>query len=630
MRKIEVVVVQPMNSTALLSNRYQIIKTLGRGGFGETFLAIDTHLPSGKKCVIKQLKPIVATPEIPQWMCDRFEQEAHILESLGQNHSQIPQLYAYFQENNNFFLVQEWIDGITLTSKVEEEGVLSSEEVEYILIKLLPVLDYIHRQNIVHRDLKPDNIIYRHIDKMPVLIDFGAVKEAMTSVMHNGSSAYSIAIGTPGYMSSEQAAGRPIYSSDLYSLGLTAIYLLTGKTPQYLQIDSRSGEILWRDEIPHLHSNLAGVIDRAIRFNPRERFPTAQEMLDALQLQRHNLASQAATVALGGRYSDVKPPSSLSEVKTRVASIPTPPPKTVTPVTPPPRQTSSRQSSSFFNPLPFLLFLSLGAIASFFIGYSLFPAPEIKEVQNNTDVVETEPKPPIVEDKITRIRTRIEENIPNINNNNPSGVQGNDSVEISPQNEIVPEEVTPEDGETETIPPEKIVIETPPESPPESLSITTSPPPKVETPIPVPSSLPVVIKAPSLPVASLGISTAELAQKFGQPSSKNLAKGDTVTIATYDNPTPGIAQINYIIDNKDNNLTQIELSLSPQTGLEVITATVNQAVNGGVTAGVQEAIRAVIDGETDLRSFNVGKYQGMIQKRDNLIEVRMWDANFVF
>ncbi len=100
-----------MNTSTLLNNRYQIQKTIGKGGFSETFLAVDTHLPSGKQCVIKQLKPIIQEPTLPQWMCDRFDQEARILEDLGENHQQIPRLYAYFQEDKNFYLVQEWIEG---------------------------------------------------------------------------------------------------------------------------------------------------------------------------------------------------------------------------------------------------------------------------------------------------------------------------------------------------------------------------------------------------------------------------------------------------------------------------------------------------------------------------------------
>ena len=113
-------------TTQFLNNRYQIVATLGRGGFGETFLATDTHMPSARKCVIKLLKPLVEDPEVPQWLKERFQREAAILEDLGENHPQIPRLYAYFTEKNNFYLVQEWVEGFTLTQKHEQQGNFSS------------------------------------------------------------------------------------------------------------------------------------------------------------------------------------------------------------------------------------------------------------------------------------------------------------------------------------------------------------------------------------------------------------------------------------------------------------------------------------------------------------------------
>ncbi|MGK7945498.1 MAG: protein kinase [Microcystaceae cyanobacterium] len=266
-----------------LNNRYQILESIGRGGFGETFLAIDTHLPSSRKCVIKQLKPVVESPTIPDWLKERFQREAAILESLGHKHPQIPQLYAYFSENNNFYLVQEWIDGLTLSQLVEQKGTLSSQETRDILAKILPIIDYIHSQRIIHRDIKPDNIIIRHKDQLPVLIDFGVMKEAIaTYVTPQGKTAYSVALGTPGYMASEQAAGRPVYSSDLYSLGLTGIFLLTGKSPQYLETDAQTGEIKWREQIANLSPSLATILDQTIRFHPRDRYSSAQQMLAAL------------------------------------------------------------------------------------------------------------------------------------------------------------------------------------------------------------------------------------------------------------------------------------------------------------------------------------------------------------
>ena len=269
-------------TTVVLNNRYRVIRELGKGGFGETFLAVDAHLPSEQTCVIKQLYPIVSKPKQYQWVRERFQREAAILEALSQGNSQIPRLYAYFAEAETFYLVQEYIEGVTLTEKVEQTGVLSEREVTKIVISLLQVLDYVHSQRIIHRDVKPDNVILRAGDGLPVLIDFGVVKEALETVMDSDRT-HSIAIGTPGYMPSEQAAGRPVYSSDLYSLGLTAIFLLSGKPPQMIESDPNTGELLWRKILPHLHGQLAGVIDRAIRFHPRDRFANAKEMLSALR-----------------------------------------------------------------------------------------------------------------------------------------------------------------------------------------------------------------------------------------------------------------------------------------------------------------------------------------------------------
>ena len=268
----------------LLNNRYQVIRTLGSGGFGETYLAEDTQMPSNRRCVIKQLRPIQNNPQIYQLVQERFQREAAILEDLGGASDQIPALYAYFQSVGQFYVVQEWVEGDTLTAKVRQQGILSESAVREILVTLLPVLEYVHSKRIIHRDIKPDNIILRHRDRQPVLIDFGAVRESMGTVFNSqGNPTSSIVIGTPGYMPSEQAAGRPVYSSDLYSLGLTAIYLLTGKQPQELETDPRTGEIIWHRHALSVSPTLAAVIDRAIAYHPRERYATAREMLEALQ-----------------------------------------------------------------------------------------------------------------------------------------------------------------------------------------------------------------------------------------------------------------------------------------------------------------------------------------------------------
>ncbi|MHC5730236.1 MAG: protein kinase domain-containing protein, partial [Nostoc sp.] len=168
--------------------------------------------------------------------------------------------------------------------KVHEQGSLSESAVKEILVSLLSVTEYVHNQRIIHRDIKPDNIILRHRDRKPVLIDFGAIREAMGTVVNSqGNPTSSIVIGTPGYMPSEQAAGRPVYSSDLYSLGITAIYLLTGKQPQELETDPSTGEIVWHKHALSVSQTMLAVIDRAIAYHPRDRFSTAKEMLKVLQ-----------------------------------------------------------------------------------------------------------------------------------------------------------------------------------------------------------------------------------------------------------------------------------------------------------------------------------------------------------
>ena len=270
-------------ASKLINDRYRVVRKIGDGNFGATFLVEDTQLPSGKRCVLKELMPIDNNEETYTLIKQRFEREAVILEELGNVSLQIPSLYAYFGENSKFYLVQEYVEGETIAQRVMSQGVMTDAAVREWLSGLLPVLACVHEKRIIHRDIKPDNIILRSRDHKPVLIDFGAVRETMgTQINANGKSTQSIVIGTPGFMPSEQAAGRAVFSSDLYSLGLTAIYALTGKIPQELPTDPMTGDVQWRSYASSVSGGLANVIDRAISPGIQGRFQTSAQMLDAL------------------------------------------------------------------------------------------------------------------------------------------------------------------------------------------------------------------------------------------------------------------------------------------------------------------------------------------------------------
>ncbi|MFN3360386.1 MAG: protein kinase domain-containing protein [Pseudanabaenaceae cyanobacterium] len=291
----------------VLDNRYKLLKVLGKGGFGRTYLARDQRRPGSPLCVVKQLKPASNDPEFIREARRLFAAEAETLERLGK-HDQIPQLLAYFEEDNEFFLVQEYIEGtplnkdleaplpepdteitaadITKASQEKPRGrQLSEPEVIKILKDILNVLEFVHAENVIHRDIKPENLIRRHSDNKLVLIDFGAVR-AMTDEnakleIVDGQSRFTVTIGTPGYMPSEQCAGRPNYTSDIYAAGMVAIRALTGIDPQDLPTDPDTGEIIWRDKAK-VSNGLAMVLRRMVRYRFTDRYQSVKEVQQAL------------------------------------------------------------------------------------------------------------------------------------------------------------------------------------------------------------------------------------------------------------------------------------------------------------------------------------------------------------
>jgi len=269
-----------------LGGRYHVIEKLGVGGFGQTFLARDMHLPGHPQCVVKKLKPQVSDDDEEGLQTARrlFQTEAQVLYRLG-NHEQIPRLLAHFEENHEFYLAQEYIQGQPLSKEIESHVPWSQANVLSLLQDILQVLTFVHQQNVIHRDLKPANLIRRICDGRIVLIDFGAVKQVRCESLNpeTGLTNVTISIGTKGYMPNEQLAGKPRYSSDVYAVGIIGIQLLTGIHPKNIKEDSDTGELNWRKYAKQISPEFGEILDKMVRYDFRDRYSTAEEALLAFQ-----------------------------------------------------------------------------------------------------------------------------------------------------------------------------------------------------------------------------------------------------------------------------------------------------------------------------------------------------------
>ena len=263
----------------LLGGRYQVLKTLGGGSFGQTYLAADRHRPDQPQCVVKHLKPARRDPSFLPKARSLFQREAATLEKLG-SHDQIPRLLAYFEQDQEFYLVQEFIPGEVLRSELPPGCHWPEAKVVELLTQILTVLEFIHGFGVIHRDVKPENLIRRQPDTQFVLIDFGAVKQVQAAFEEDSLTPNTIAIGTPGYMAPEQAQGRPRPSSDLYALGIIALQALTGQNPSQFS-QNNQGEIRWNSE--GTSADLEVILQQMVRYHFQDRYQSATEVLQALQ-----------------------------------------------------------------------------------------------------------------------------------------------------------------------------------------------------------------------------------------------------------------------------------------------------------------------------------------------------------
>ncbi len=316
-------------SQLLLVGRYRALKLIGAGGFGRTFLAIDESQPYKPRCAIKQFVPQSSRREKAS---ELFRQEAHRLQEIG-SHPQIPYLLGYFEQDGQQYLVQQWIGGRNLARELAEEGPFNETKIRQLLNDLLPVLWFVHNHQMIHRDIKPENIIRRARGGELVLVDFGAAKLATeTALAKTGT-----VIGSAAYTAPEQTKGKAIFASDIYSLGVTCIHLMT-QVPPFDLFDTSVDKWVWRQYLQTPPSpQLGRVLDKMLQSATKQRYQSAPEVLNDLN-NRSSLSAFSNRKILAGSAVLVLALAGI----TWVNSVKHPPVQTY--LNPPPEETTEKQS----------------------------------------------------------------------------------------------------------------------------------------------------------------------------------------------------------------------------------------------------------------------------------------------
>ena len=286
---------QRCGSKLVLQERYRGVRVIGEGGFGRTFLAVDEQRLD-TPCVIKQFLPQQSGSAALEKATELFKQEAFRLRDLGK-HSHIPDLLAFFPQEGRLYLIQEFIEGKNLLDELQQKGKFSESEVKQILVELLPILQFVHDNKVIHRDIKPENIIRSSQTGALFLIDFGVSKEVGGSVL----SRVGTITGTLGYAPPEQMRGKVFTNSDLYSLAVTCIRLLTGcfqkDAGDDLIFDSMRMQWIWKQYVSVSHE-LEIVLDKMLQDLPIDRFQSVNEVLLALQPQKFPTQSKLSVSAI--------------------------------------------------------------------------------------------------------------------------------------------------------------------------------------------------------------------------------------------------------------------------------------------------------------------------------------------
>ncbi|MFE1746182.1 protein kinase [Coleofasciculus sp. H7-2] len=275
----------------LVKERYQIVQLLISGVFGQTYIAEDIHQTGNPKYVVKHFSLASLDPHSLKSARRRFLSETEILTKLG-NHARIPHLLDSFEENQEFYLVQEFIQGHQLSAELPmSQGCVkrwTETEVVEMLQEVLRILAFVHSHGIIHGDLKPNNLVRRAEDGKLFLVDFGAA-QPQHSTPDLAQSNTTLAVGGLGYIPSEQLIGHPRRNSDIYALGVIGIQALTGVEPAQLKADPETGELIWQHlfisspSMRLLSDRLVSVLNKMVRYHFKSRYQSASEVLQALQ-----------------------------------------------------------------------------------------------------------------------------------------------------------------------------------------------------------------------------------------------------------------------------------------------------------------------------------------------------------
>jgi serine/threonine-protein kinase len=312
----------PIPPGIILQNRYRLTKSLGQGGFGRTYLAQDRDR-FNEICVIKEyLVPTQAGEYVLNKTKELFQREAEVLYKI--DHPQIPKFRATFEQGKRLFFVQDYVEGKTyrvlLDERLEEDTTFSEAEAVKFLQEMLPVLEHIHSKGIIHRDISPENIILRESDRLPVLIDFGAVKEGVANLQASEEAPQGTTMGKIGYSPDEQLRTGQVYpNSDIYALAVTTVVLMTGKKPQEL-LDQSTMTWRWHQWLPTLSLHFSNLLNRMMSARPNNRYQSATEVLQALR-SLHGLVGTSENQTIFKQQIKTQTTPTPSSIKTRRPTV---------------------------------------------------------------------------------------------------------------------------------------------------------------------------------------------------------------------------------------------------------------------------------------------------------------------